>query len=132
MDINNLSIQLEQLVGGIVALVIGFGWLRKKFSFDNLEITKSNTERDLIELLREQVSVSSKDFTDLKEKLSELEKTSKDIGRQRDEALKYNEIALKDIQRLENKIKIYEGIINRLTEALEITSEQLNNESDEN
>lgn len=132
MDINNLSIQLEQLVGGIVALVIGFGWLRKKFSFDNLEITKSNTERDLIELLREQVSVSSKDFTDLKEKLSELEKTSKDIGRQRDEALKYNEIALKDIQRLENKIKIYEGIINRLTEALEITSEQLNNESEEN
>lgn len=132
MDINNLSIQLEQLVGGIVALVIGFGWLRKKFSFDNLEITKSNTERDLIELLREQVSVSSKDFTDLKEKLSELEKTSKDIGRQRDEALKYNEIALKDIQRLENKIKIYEGIINRLTEALEITSEQLINESDEN
>lgn len=132
MDINNLSIQLEQLVGGIVALVIGFGWLRKKFSFDNLEITKSNTERDLIELLREQVSVSSKDFNDLKEKLSELEKTSKDIGRQRDEALKYNEIALKDIQRLENKIKIYEGIINRLTEALEITSEQLNNETDEN
>ena len=37
-------------------------------NFDNLEITKSNTERELIELLREQIKASNEDLTTFRTK----------------------------------------------------------------
>lgn len=133
MDIGSLSLKAEEIIGGLVAIIIGVGWVRKKFSFDNLEITKSNTERELIDILRNQIISSSNDVTEIKNQFNDLEKKSKEIGRERDEALKDNELYKDDIKRLDNKITILEGIIHRLTDALEITSAKLNedNESDD-
>lgn len=131
MDISTLGLKAEEIIGGIVAIIIGVGWARKKFSFDNLEITKSNTERELIEILRTQIIASSNDVTEIKNQFNELEKKTKDIARERDEALKDNDLYKEDIKRLENKITILEGIIQRLTDALEITSAKLNDSDDD-
>lgn len=131
MDISTLGLKAEEIIGGIIAIIIGVGWARKKFSFDNLEITKSNTERELIEILRTQIIASSNDVTEIKNQFNELEKKTKDIARERDEALKDNDLYKEDIKRLENKITILEGIIQRLTDALEITSAKLNDSDDD-
>lgn len=131
MDISTLGLKAEEIIGGIIAIIIGVGWARKKFSFDNLEITKSNTERELIEILRTQIITSSNDVTEIKNQFNELEKKTKDIARERDEALKDNDLYKEDIKRLENKITILEGIIQRLTDALEITSAKLNDSDDD-
>lgn len=131
MDFNELGTNLGQLIGGFIALIIGIGWFKKQMSQDKLDVTKSNTERELIELLRDQVKVSSSDFDDLKEKYKELEKNIKITGRERDEALKELDISKDDVTRLENKNVILEGIIVRLNDALKIASDNLNSDGTE-
>lgn len=132
MDLNT-AFDMKEIIGGIIAAGAAYAYARKKFSFDNLEITKSNTERELIVLLREQIKASNEDLIDLRNKYNELEEKTKLIGKERDEAIQENVLAKADLKRYENKIKNLEEIIDRLTDALEFTSARLNNElNDEN
>lgn len=126
MDLNNLKI--EEILAGIATIIVGFSYLRKKFTFDNLEIAKSEAERELVQILREQVAIANTEIIDLKKRYEEMEKNARTIAVERDEALKEITIYKDDILRLDNKIKVLEGIISRLTDALEITSEKLDNE----
>lgn len=127
MDLGT-TFSLQEIVAGLIGAAGIYTYARKKYSFDNLEITKSNTERELIELLREQIKASHDDLTALREKYNELENRSKIIGKERDEAIQETEIAKQDLQRYATKIQNLEEIINRLTDALEFTTTRLNNE----
>ena len=73
MDINSTGFEITEIIGGLIAIVASYAYGRKKFSFDNLEIAKSDTERELITLLREQIKSSVEDLSDLKNKYNELE-----------------------------------------------------------
>lgn len=125
------AFDMKEIIGGFIAIVISYAYARKKFSFDNLEITKSDTERDLIVLLREQIKSSNDDLTAMREKYNELEERSRIIGKERDEAIQENELTKEDLKRYSAKIQNLEEIINRLTDALEVTSARLNNEINE-
>lgn len=127
MDLNT-AFDMKEIIGGIIAAGGIYAYARKKFSFDNLEITKSNTERELIVLLREQIKASNEDLIALRAKYNELEEKTKLIGKERDEAIQETVLAKADLKRYENKIKNLEEIIDRLTDALEFTSARLNNE----
>ena len=128
MDIGNFNI--GEIITGIVALLAGAAYARKQFSSDNLDITRSNTERELIQLLRDQIKITSDELTELKTKHKELETNIKTVAIERDEALKEVSIYIDDITRYENRTKVLEGIVERLTDALEIASANLGNESD--
>lgn len=128
MDIGNFNI--GEIITGIVALLAGAAYARKQFSSDNLDITRTNTERELIQLLRDQIKISSEELIDLKEKYKDLEANIKLIAIERDEAIKEVSIYSDDITRYENRTKVLEGIVERLTDALEIASANLGNEED--
>jgi hypothetical protein len=51
------------------------------------------------------------------------------IANERDEGIRDIEILNDDIKRLNDKIIVLEGIIDRLTDALEITSARLNSDN---
>lgn len=122
------TFELKEIIAGLIGVAGIYAYARKKYSFDNLEITKSNTERELIELLREQIKVSNKDLSLSRSKYNDLERRSQIIGKERDEALQEIELTKEDIKRYDNKIKNLEEIIDRLTDALETTLTSLNNE----
>lgn len=128
MDINSTGFEMTEIVGGLIAIVASYAYGRKKFSFDNLEIAKSDTERELITLLREQIKSSVEDLSDLKNKYNELEQKCILIGRERDEAIQENQLKISDLSMYQNKIENLEVIIKKLTDALEATSAELNNE----
>lgn len=130
MDMST-TFEIKEIIGGVIAVAASYALARKKFSFDNLEITKSDTERELIVLLREQIKTSNDDLIAMKQKYNDLEDRTKVIGKERDEAIQLHELAQADLRRYENKIRNLEEIINRLTDALEVTSAKLNNEIEE-
>lgn len=127
MDLGT-SFELKDIIGSLIGAGGLYFVLRKKFSFDNLEITKSDTERELIELLREQVKLSSSDLSELRTKFDTLEERSKILGKERDEAIQEVALVQSDITRCESKIRSLEEIIERLTDALEVASARLNGE----
>lgn len=128
MDLSNLDLGVGEIISGIVAMVLGAGWMQKKYSFDKLDITKSATERELIELVREELARLKHEAKLMKEKYDELEELSKKVGLERDELSQKNKLYEDDIIRLKDKINIMDGIINRLTEALQITSNKLDDD----
>lgn len=129
MDLGT-TFDMKEIIAGLIGAAGIYAYARKKYSFDNLEITKSNTERELIELLREQIKASSEDLTAFRTKYNDLEERTQIIGKERDEALQEIEIVKADLKRYESKIKNLEEIIDRLTDALETTLARLNSEID--
>lgn len=130
MDMSFITGGVIKEVGiGIFGIIIAFGYFAKKFSFDKLEISRSDAERQLIEMLRDEVKRGSTELTSLKEKYNLLEDKAKTIANERDEGIRDIEILNDDIKRLNDKIIVLEGIIDRLTDALEITSARLNSDN---
>ena len=129
MDLGT-TFDIKEIIAGLIGAAGIYAYVRKKYSFDNLEITKSNTERELIELLREQIKASNEDLTTFRTKYNDLEERTQIIGKERDEALQEIEIVKADLKRYETKIKNLEEIIDRLTDALETTLARLNSEID--
>ena len=119
------AIASTELIGGIVALIAGVAYARKKFSFDNLEITKSETERELITILREQMQSLDDDLSALRERYNQLNDKTHAIGRERDEAIQERDMIKSDLARCELKITSLEHIVNSLTDALEFASTEL-------
>lgn len=119
------TIASTELIGGIVALIAGVAYARKKFSFDNLEITKSETERELITILREQMQSLDDDLSALRERYNQLNDKTHAIGRERDEAIQERDMIKSDLARCELKITSLEHIVNSLTDALEFASTEL-------
>lgn len=127
MDLGT-TLDVKEIFAGLATAAGLYIVIRKKFSFDNLEISKSDAERELIELLREQVKSSNEDLIALKTRYNELEEKLQFIGKERDESRQETSILKSDLKRYENKIKNLEEIIDRLNDALKHTLEQLNAE----
>lgn len=127
MDLGT-TLDVKEIFAGLATAAGLYIVIRKKFSFDNLEISKSDAERELIELLREQVKTSNDDLLALKAKYNELEEKIQFIGKERDESRQDASALRDDLKRYENKIKNLEEIIDRLNDALNSTLEQLNEE----
>lgn len=127
MDLGT-TLDVKEIFAGLATAAGLYIVIRKKFSFDNLEISKSDAERELIELLREQVKSSNEDLIALKTRYNELEEKLQFIGKERDESRQETSILKNDLKRYENKIKNLEEIIDRLNDALKHTLEQLNAE----
>lgn len=125
MDLGT-TLDVKEIFAGLATAAGLYIVIRKKFSFDNLEISKSDAERELIELLREQVKSSNEDLIALKTRYNELEEKLQFIGKERDESRQETSILKSDLKRYENKIKNLEEIIDRLNDALKHTLEQLN------
>ena len=129
MDLSGFN--TGEIITGLIAIVAGAAYARKQFSSDNLEITKSNTERELIQLLREQITLTASELTLLKEKHKELEENVKTIAIERDEAIKDVQIYKDDITRHENRVTVLENLVDRLTDALEIASANIDTDNSE-
>lgn len=127
MDLGT-TLDVKEIIAGLATAAGLYIVIRKKFSFDNLEISKSDAERELIELLREQVKSSNEDLIALKTRYNDLEEKLQFIGKERDESRQETSILKSDLKRYENKIKNLEEIIDRLNDALKHTLEQLNAE----
>lgn len=125
MDLGT-TLDVKEIFAGLATAAGLYIVIRKKFSFDNLEISKSDAERELIELLREQVKSSNEDLIALKTRYNELEEKLQFIGKERDESRQETSILKSDLKRYDNKIKNLEEIIDRLNDALKHTLEQLN------
>ena len=125
MDLGT-TLDVKEIFAGLATAAGLYIVIRKKFSFDNLEISKSDAERELIELLCEQVKSSNEDLIALKTRYNELEEKLQFIGKERDESRQETSILKSDLKRYDNKIKNLEEIIDRLNDALKHTLEQLN------
>lgn len=129
MDLSGFN--TGEILTGLIAIAAGAAYARKQFSSDNLEITKSDTERELIQLLREQITLTASELTLLKEKHKELEENVKTIAIERDEAIKDVQIYKDDITRHENRVIVLENLVDRLTDALEIASANIDTDNSE-
>lgn len=126
IDLSNITI--EGIVLGIASIVVSYGVISKKLFQDQLDVTKSATERELITLLREELQRLNDELTKLKTDHITLEKKLRKTSNERDDAIREKEIALNDKKRLEQRITDLDVIVNKLTTALDIASAKFNDD----
>lgn len=129
IDLSNITI--EGIILGIASIIVSYGVISKKLFQDQLDVTKSATERELIMLLREELQRLNDELSKLKNDHSLLEKKHKKISNERDDAIREKDLLANDKKRLEQRITDLDVIVNKLNTALEIATNKFNDEDDD-